>query len=142
MPDQEALRQTLDGISASMVTALERQIKAGRQHLKVLADSPALQSPNAYLQQRQKNVEMLKNRLISAQNQNLSRKKQHYVALASKLDAMSPLKVLTRGYAMAQTGDGIILRSTRQVSVGNNISVSLSDGTLFAQVTDKKERLG
>jgi len=142
VPDQEALRQTLDGISASMVTALERQIKAGRQHLKVLADSPALQSPVAYLQQRQKNVEMLKNRLISAQNQNLSRKKQHYVALASKLDAMSPLKVLTRGYAMAQTGDGTILRSARQVSVGNNISVSLSDGTLFAQVTDKKERLG
>ena len=52
---------------------------------------------------------------------------------------MSPLKVLTRGYAMAQDGEGHVLKSVRQVNAGDRIVVSLSDGSLTAAVTDKKE---
>ena len=52
VPDQDALAQILDGYSATMATSLLRQIKAGRQHLKALAESPALRSPTGYLEQR------------------------------------------------------------------------------------------
>ena len=139
VPDQDALGQTLDSMSSAMATALTRQLKAARQHLNVLSASPALRSPTGYLEQKQKTLELLKNRLISAQNQNISRKTQHYVALTAKLDAMSPLKVLTRGYAMAQTEDGNVLRSVSQVEPGHKITVSLNDGTIAATVMDKKE---
>ena len=139
VPDQDALGQTLDGMSAAMATALTRQLKSARQHLNVLSASPALKSPTGYLEQKQKTLELLKNRLISAQNQNISRKSARYVALTAKLDAMSPLKVLTRGYAMAQTEDGSVLRSVEQVDLGQRITVSLNDGTISATVMDKKE---
>ena len=139
VPDQDTLVQTLDSMSAAMATAFNRQLKAARQHLDVLSKSPALRSPTGYLEQREKNVEMLKNRLISAQNQNIHRKNQRYIAAVSKLDAMSPLKVLTRGYAMAQTERGEVLRSVSQVELGERIQVSLSDGTVSATVMDKKE---
>ena len=122
-----------------MVTALTRQLKSARQHLDVLSASPALKSPTGYLEQKEKTLELLKNRLISAQNQNINRKSARYVALTAKLDAMSPLKVLTRGYAMAQTGDGSVLRSVSQVELGERITVSLNDGELSATVMDKKE---
>ena len=59
--------------------------------------------------------------------------------LTAKLDAMSPLKVLTRGYAMAQDEDGTVLRSVRQTGIGQDITVSLSDGTVRAKVTEVKE---
>ena len=140
VPEQDNLRQVLDSLSAAMATAMSRQIKMRRQHLQVLANSAALQSPEGYLQQRRKAVEMLQNRLISAQNMQLSRKNQRYIALTAKLDAMSPLKVLTRGYAMAQKEDGQIVRSVAQVTTGDAVRVSLADGAFTATVTDKKER--
>ena len=139
VPDQDALGQTLDAMSGAMATALTRQLKSARQHLNVLSASPALKSPTGYLEQKQKTLELLKNRLISAQNQNINRKNQRYVALTAKLDAMSPLKVLTRGYAMAQTEDGNVLRSVEQVELGQRITVSLNDGIVSATVMDKKE---
>ena len=139
VPDQDALRQTLDSMNAAMAVALNRQLKAARQHLTMLSQSPALKSPTGYMEQKQKNLELLTNRLISAQNNQINRKHQQFIALTSKLDAMSPLKVLTRGYAMAQTQDGEVLKSVSQVERGERITVSLSDGKLSATVMDIKE---
>ncbi len=141
VPDQDTLGQTLDSMSAAMATALSRQLKAARQHLEVLSRSPALQSPTGYLEQKEKSLELLKNRMISAENQIINRNHQRYIALTAKLDAMSPLKVLTRGYSMAQTADGGLLRSVRQVEAGERITVSLSDGKLSATVMEKEEKL-
>ena len=139
VPDREALEQTLDAMSASMATALLRQLKSARQHLNVLSSHPALQSPLGYLEQKQKTLDLLKNRLVAAQNQNISRKSERYIALTAKLDAMSPLKVLTRGYAMAHKSDGSVLRSVKETQLGERITVRLHDGSLSTTVMDIKE---
>ena len=139
VPDQDVLRQNLDAMSNAMAAALNRQLKAARQHLNVLSQSPVLRNPTGYIQQQGKGLELLKNRLISAQNLAITQKNQRYIAAVSKLDAMSSLKVLTRGYSMAQTGTGEVLRSVHQVELGERIGIRLTDGTLFATVMDKKE---
>ena len=139
VPDRDALSQNLDSICSAMAAALNRQLKSSRQHLQVLSQSPTLRSPTGYLEQKGRELELLKNRMISAQNNFISRKNQRYIAAVSKLDAMSPLKVLSRGYAMAQTQEGSVVRSVSQVELGERITVSLSDGTLSATVMDKKE---
>ena len=139
VPDQDALRQQLDSMAVGMATAMNRQLKAARQHLDVLSGSPALRSPTGYLDQKRRNLELLKNRLISAENQSIARNNQKFIALTAKLDAMSPLKVLTRGYAVAENSDGEILRSVKQAEAGETITVSLSDGSLTAKVTEVKE---
>lgn len=139
VPDQDALRQNLDAMSSAMAVALNRQLKAARQHLDTLSQSPVLRNPTGYIQQQRKGLELLKNRLISAQNQAISQKKQRYIAAVSKLDAMSPLKVLSRGYSMAQTSAGEVLRSVHQVELGERVSIRLTDGILSATVVDKKE---
>lgn len=139
VPDQDALRQSLDAMSAAMATALSRQLKAARQHLGVLSQSPALRSPTGYIEQREKSLELLRNRMISAQNNSISRRKQRYISAVSKLDAMSPLKVLTRGYSMAHTERGEVLRSVSQVELGERIRISLSNGALAATVMNKEE---
>lgn len=140
VPDQEALHQTLDQMSAAMVTAMERQIKSARQHLKVLSDSPALKSPEGYLLQRRKTLELLRNRLIAAQNQHLNTRAKRFVALTAKLDAMSPLKVLSRGYAMVQLEDGQIVRRVSDVAAGDTIRVTLEDSHFTATVNASKEQ--
>lgn len=139
VPDQDALRQSLDAMSAAMLTALSRQVKGERQRLNALSASPALQSPVGYLNQRRQGLQLLTNRLVAVQTQSVERRRRRCVELAAKLDAMSPLKVFTRGYSMAQTKDGSVLRSVTQVQAGDPISVSLTDGIIHAVVTDEKE---
>ena len=139
VPDQDALYQTLDAMSSAMATALSRQLTAARRQYQLLSAHPALQSPVGYLEQRRKSLELLKNRLVSSQAQGIHRAKNRYIGVTAKLDAMSPLKVLTRGYAMAQTEEGSVLKSVSQVNPGDNIRISISDGTLSAAVTEVKE---
>ena len=139
VPDQDALRQQLDSISGSMVSLLTRQLRAARQHLNVLSAAPALVSPTGYLDQKRQKLELLRSRLAAGQTQSLERRKRRFVELTAKLDAMSPLKVLTRGYAMAQDERGQVIRSVTQVSAGDRLTVRLSDGSIDATVTDRKE---
>lgn len=139
VPDQDALRQNLDALSGAMLVAVNRQLKSAWQHLRTLSASSALQSPVGYLTQKRNNLEYLKNRLLAAQNVGISKKKQRFISLTSKLDAMSPLKVLLRGYAMVTEESGTVIRSVHQVQSGNPVRVSLSDGTFTAVVTEIKE---
>ena len=137
--DQDALRQGLDEKAVAMAAALNRQLKNARQHLHVLAASPSLQSPTGYLEQKEKQLELMKNRLISGQERSLSVQKQRYIQLVSKLDAMSPLKVLTRGYAMAENEEGQLVNSIQKISPGDSINIRFSDGQISATVREKKE---
>ena len=139
VPDQDAIRQNLDSYCQSMVSILNRQLKSARQHLNVLASRPSLSSPTGYLDQKRKNLELLENRLVSANTRIIEQKQRQFVSLTAKLDAMSPLKVLTRGYAMAQTEDGAVLKSVQQTAVGDCIKITLGDGSLTAAVTQKEE---
>lgn len=139
VPDQDALQQSLDSMSAAMAAALNRQLISARRHLNILSASPALQSPTGYLEQKRLGLDRLRERLISAETRWIDRKKQGFIGLTAKLDAMSPLKVLTRGYAMTQTEDGTVIRSVQQLHPGDNIQISLSDGHVTAAVTEVKE---
>lgn len=139
VPDQDALRQTLDAMTAAMATGVQRQLKAARIHLQTLSASPGLQSPLNYLQQKRKALEMLQNRLLASQSQQISLKKQRFIGCTAKLDALSPLKVLTRGYAVLQHEDSQVIRSVGQVGVHDHINVLLGDGSVTAEVLEVKE---
>ena len=139
VPDRESLLQNLDALNAAMGAALNRQLKLCTQHLDALATSPALRSPTGYLDQKQKDLTLLQNRLSASQERLLAQRNQRFVGCVAKLDAMSPLKVLSRGYAMAQGEDGRVLRSVSQTELGQKITVRFSDGSVSATVTSIKE---
>lgn len=139
VPDQDALRQTLDSMMAQMSVAMQRQLKNARRHLNILAQSQSLRSPDQYLQDRKKSLNLLSGKLVSAQSDLLHRYKQRFVADTAKLDAMSPLKVLARGYSMAKTEDGKILRSVKQINPGDQFSLQVNDGTIDAVAVQLKE---
>jgi exodeoxyribonuclease VII large subunit len=141
VPDQDAIRQTLDAMTCTMATSVNRQLKAARVHLNALASSQGLQSPLGYLQQRRKNLQMLRDRITSAQLHQISLKKQYFIGYTSKLDALSPLKVLTRGYALTQQKDGSVIRSVKQIRCDDLIHITLADGNITAEVKEVKENV-
>ncbi len=138
VPDQNALRQQLDSLEQAMALAIQRKLNRAGERLLNLSNRPVLQSPLASFEQRRKVLKLLETRLIGAQNQTVSRYRQRFVAQTAKLDAMSPLKVLTRGYAVATTRSGSVIRSATEVSTGDQITVRVSDGSIHANVVEGK----
>ena len=138
VPDQDALRQTLDEMQNAMAVAMQTKIDRAGERLDNLANRPVLKSPLASFESRRKALELMEKRLIAAQSGNVARTRQRFVAQVSKLDAMSPLKVLTRGYAMVAKEDGTIVRSVHDVKPKEPIAVRVSDGTIVATVIGGK----
>jgi len=101
--------------------------------------SAALQSPEGYIKQQRKTLDINRNKLIQAQERLLAIYRKQYVAFAAKLDAMSPLKVLTRGYSVVQDLHGDLIKSVKQVEIGERLCIGMGDGSLQATVMDIKE---
>lgn len=144
VPDQTELFKRLSAMESSMTAMLSRQVKLSRQRLNALAASRCLQSSTGYLDERRLQLDSLQTRLIAAETQRIGRKKQQYVHYAAALDAMSPLKVLARGYAVTQTETGEILRSVSQVKKADTLTIRLQDGLVQSivesvSVSEKKE---
>ena len=138
VPDQDALRQTLDELQNAMAVAMQAKIDRAAERLTNLSGRPVLKSPLASFEGRRKALELLQNRLLAAQSGTVAKNRQRFVAQVSKLDAMSPLKVLTRGYAMVAKEDGQIVRSVSDVKPKDPIAVRVNDGTIVATVIGGK----
>lgn len=139
VPDQDALRQMLDSNLANMISLMQTKLQSAQKHLRMLSSSPSLQNPTAYMDGRRKTLEHMQTRLLSLQERKIALSRQRFLSSTAKLDAMNPLKVLMRGYAMALDADNVIVRSVDQVKVNDPISIKVSDGSIFATVTDTRE---
>ena len=134
VPDQAELRQQLQSLQSRMQQAMTRKLKLSRQQLDNLKSKRVLQSPMNYLQDRRMLVDYHQKQLNACMHQHLSGKKQALIRLAAGLDAMSPLKVLARGYSMTRDGQGCVLTQADQLQVGDRITVTLRNGELDAVV--------
>ena len=136
VPDQGELLRWLQGAGQRMAQAESGRLAAERQRLGTLASKRVLRDQTAYVQDKRMELVHLQQRLGDLSSALLARKRQRFGALAASLDAMSPLKVLGRGYAMARNEEGRILRSWRDVSPGDRVNVTLGEGG-FAAVVDR-----
>lgn len=138
VPDQDALRQTLDEMHNAMAVAMQTKINRAGERLDSIRNRPVLRSPLASFEGRRQNLELLRNRLSAAQNGRVAAERQRFAAQVGKLDAMSPMKVLTRGYAMVAKEDGTIVRNVSAVRPKEPIAIRVSDGTIVASVIGGK----
>ncbi|MCK6204489.1 exodeoxyribonuclease VII large subunit [Bacillus infantis] len=69
----------------------------------------------------------------------LTKKQKEFSGMVSTLEALSPLKIMDRGYSLAYSGEGELLKSVSQVEKGDDVQVKLADGTFNCKVTGKEE---
>lgn len=139
VPDCEDLRAALTGLSLRCDQAMRKKLESGRTALRDLASRRVLQSPMGYIDLKRMELDMRRSRLLSAQEQRIAEQKHALVRAAASVDALSPLKVLGRGYAVAEGSDGQTLRSVTEAPPGARIGVYLRDGRLNCLVEDRKE---
>ena len=134
VPDQMELRQSLRSMETRMQQAVSRCVQLCRQRLMPLTGSRVLQNPVNYIQDRRLILDMRQKQLTSAAERQIAVNKQKLVKLAAGMDAMSPLKVLARGYSVTKDAGGRVLADAASVSPGDLISVRLCSGSLEAAV--------
>ncbi len=137
-PDQMELKQYLRGYEGRMAAAMERTLKLSRQRLEALAGRRVLQSPGNYFEDRRVTLDRMQERLGAAAQRIVDGKRRKFEQLTAALDAMSPLKVLGRGYAMVKSG-GKLAKSIRDLAAGDTVCIRLRDGAAEACVTGIQE---
>ena len=139
VPDRMELLRWLDGADSRMARGVTRQLKASQERLDSLAQKRVLTDPTALIADKGMQLDHLQHRLAAAMRAVTDRESGQFAALASALDALSPLRVLGRGYALAQTESGEVLRSAAQTAPGERIRVRLARGQLVCDVAETKE---
>lgn len=139
VPDQNDMYTRLDQLGVRMKNAMERDLSRHRAILERLAASRAMKAPENYLQDRRMLLDYQQQRLVNGLNGSLSRSQQRIAALAASLDALSPLKVLGRGYSIARTEDGTVLTSVMQAVPDTRFRLRLADGEVPCRVERKEE---
>ena len=139
VPDQMELRRWLRGAEERMGQSEAARLEVLRQKLDTLASKRVMKDQLAYVQDKRMELVHVQQRLGDLASGQLARKRQSFASLAASLDAMSPLKVLGRGYAMAQNETGRILKSYRDVTAGERVSVTLGEGGFTATVEEVRK---
>ena len=139
VPDQMELRRQLRSAMDRSAQSAETRLSAARKHLDTLAAKRCMKDQTAYVQDKRMVLAHLQQRLGDLGSARLSAKRQRFAALTASLDAMSPLKVLGRGYAMAQNQAGQVIKSAAEVRCGERIQVRLGQGSLECTVEEKQE---
>lgn len=137
--DEAAIRNALRQLQLRLEQAEGRKLTQLRQRLDALAQKPVMKRPEAYLQQQELQLEMLRQRLEHAGTGVVQKNALRFQRTAAKLDALSPLKVLSRGYAMVTREDAVV-RSVTQLQPGDPVAVALSDGTVQCTVDAVQRR--
>jgi len=125
VPDKLDILGWLKSADMRLQQAITRDLKTRRQRLFDISNKRVLQSPKYYIEDRRIQIDRNAERLLSAMQRQVFRKRERYTRLAASLDAMSPLKVLGRGYSIAHRDDGMVIKSASDVKSGDRIKLRL-----------------
>ncbi len=127
-PDVSELRDAIRSAAARLDQAIDRGLTQRRTALTELASRRVMQSPTGFIDQRRLELDSIRLRLDAAATGRLHRERQEFARLAAKLDALSPLKVLGRGYSIALDAEGRAVREAGQLKAGDKLDLRLSRG--------------
>ena len=134
VPDQNEVYGRLLSLEKRLEGAMGHRLAQSRRRLDRLAKSRAMTQPGAYFQTKRLLLDYQSRRLNQALERTVAQNRERLAGLAAALDAMSPMKVLGRGYAIARDGEGRVLSSVKQTGAGEKLTLRLADGSLRCHV--------
>lgn len=132
-PNMAELLSYFKSVKDSLPAIMQRRIDFEKQELDNLASSKVLLSPEEFINIRKNELDVISADMIKAFKAILSENQREFAALSAKLDALSPLSVLSRGYSIIQNKNKVI-KSAEELNIGQNITVKLSDGKAECEV--------
>ncbi|MBQ9070304.1 MAG: exodeoxyribonuclease VII large subunit [Clostridia bacterium] len=137
VPDRRDLLLSLGDTYERCRTSLKRIAERGEERLLRLCEKSVLKKPEEIFAQGEEKIESCKRKLNESISKLIVERANDLAVAAGKVNALSPLATLSRGYS-ATFYNSKTLKSTKDVKVGDKITVRLSDGEIYANVTDKR----
>lgn len=134
VPSQVELREKFNNVYSRMYTCANRIVERSRMRVKMLSENTVLKNPMVKVEDNRIYLDSLYKNFENAFQGILNEKKQSLALNASKLDALSPLSSLQRGFSVTKDTAGKVVKSVGQISDGDEITVLVSDGSLLADV--------
>ncbi len=134
VPVKQHLNRNLNELQGRLHTALLRRIDRAREKLLSLGSRRVLKEPDHLLNVARRNVDELEMRMEHACHQQMQQRENAIAVLAGRLQAISPLNVLSRGYSVTESIEGEILRNAGEARLGSRIITRLATGKIESQI--------
>jgi exodeoxyribonuclease VII large subunit len=136
-PNIEELQFNIQTYRAALEKSMQLKLAELKRQIESLTLKRSFQIPQELVELQRMKTDNLVNRMISCIQKDVSNSKTQLSNLSGKLDALSPLKVLSRGYAIAYDADNHVLTQAKDAEIGSEISLLLHRGTLQCMVREK-----
>lgn len=136
VPDQAELLEKLQSLRLHMFRSQSKRLELLRRRLTELGGKRVLADPMAVILDKRQLLDRVQRDLGRAALGRLALPRRQTASLAASLDALSPLKVLGRGFALVTDEDGSPLRRAEDVPVGSRITARLAKGRLQCRVEE------
>ena len=138
VPNAADMRELLENLGIRQSQAVRKKMITISSKLEELKKRRVLQTPMAYVDSKRAEFDYVKDKFIAAADRSNSAKRQDFVRLAASLDAMSPLKVIGRGYAIAADIRGELIRSIDDVKPDDKLRLCVNDGIIKCRVEERE----
>ena len=139
VPDREEILQQLFLLNTKLRRAEESLLSYNRQILDTLTAARVFRDPQTIITDRRMLLDSLTQRMASLEQNRILSEKEVLSSISGRLDAMSPLKVLSRGYAIVSDNNGCVVSSVDKINPGERVGVRFSDGIANMCVLDIHE---
>lgn len=135
MPEKEALKQELKSLEHRLPVALTHRLNNERERLLRLQNSRSLQRPLEMVNQKRLRLDMLEQLLVQHSRNRVERTRASLQLAAGKLNALSPLTVLSRGYSVVHNLKGEVIKSSKNLKPGDLLQVTVKEGRFEVSYT-------
>ena len=137
VPDIRDIMIGLDNVSDRIVNALRTVAERKRERLERISDKPMFKDPTLFVAEQRSDIERLSEKADLAISGVIRDKTNELRLLSGKINALSPLAVLSRGYSITEK-DGNVVFSAKEIAVGDEVSLRFKDGVANATINSKK----
>lgn len=138
VPDASEIRELLGNLNIRNTQAVRKNLSRMNTRLEDLKNRRVLQDPMTYVDSKRSELDFVRGRLVAVSEKVNDDKRKKFVALAAALDAMSPLKVISRGYAIVESTDGELIRSIKDVRPDDKMRLLVRDGVIKCAVEESE----
>lgn len=119
-----------------MAVLLQHRVVAARGQLTAIAERTGLRRPFELTQRLARQTDELSLRAARAMQNRMASERASVAAVAARLEALSPLRVLSRGYSVTQNAEGEVVYMAKDVQPGDDITTRLDQGKIVSTVAD------
>ena len=129
VPDQRDIRVYLKSLGSAAARSLEKELEAGRGKLNIIKNSRVLSNPLEITDSKREDLDLCRERLTASASSLIQDKRNALSGLSDRLNALSPLNVLSRGFSFSTDMEGKAVNGVRDLKAKDRIRIRFSDGT-------------